>query len=75
MGFEDTRDSDPQEVFYGTFKPSKNKEESQGSIVFHMDIFKFRLVFIVTIPDEGMLQSPVYVKFLVKDGKRDGVRG
>lgn len=63
-----TRRPDPQVVLQGRFK----KGARTDYITFRLEILKFELVFIVTVPEEHQSYSPVYVKFRIKDGSNNG---
>lgn len=55
------RMNDPQITLEGRLKQG----ERSDIITFRMDFYMLSLVFIVTIPAEGSMVAPVYVKFVL----------
>jgi len=65
QGANQNNDQDPhQVVIWGNVKPTKSDSEM---IVFYVNLFLFKLVFIVNIPGEGENRAKIYMKFRLSD--------
>ena len=51
----------PQTITYGNYKEGENSD----TITFKLKLGLFELICIVTVPEKGTIQSPVYVKYRV----------